>query len=714
MADHMKKYHVVEFCQGSMYSRGRTDDARQVWSMGQKALHTGPAFHSGFFFPDKIEEHILEQERIREKRSLSGYRGEHWAPYMLMDVDPVKSADGTIANPEIAKEMADDLLRVLTEHCGVDVKSVLICFSGNKGYHLYIPTKYFNPEPSEDFSRRIRHMVEFGIWPLLNQTLFPTTKEIDWSIYDTIKVYRAINSKHEKSGLWKVPLTVTEFHKMTFAETRAFAMEARPSNTSRRPGDEPYLFPDWRQVGESEALRAMWLASTRWREDRRKAFSSTDRKLCDLTDIANVDPKNIPDRKLCAMKLSQIDVGHGNRNQATLMLISDLRDQGFTPEQAFEFMKPWLAMQKGTAKTEQYLADQVRYVYEQGFSWGCFHPLAAAHCFKQCRLYPQAEEERKGAAEWVQMDVYWDRLIERTKTPVYYEIPFGELRRKIRLRSKQANLFIGQTGSGKTACALAILEHNSGVIGQMLQTQPDFKPRVAMVSLEMPGEELAERQAQRAVQQDQQHIENVLRRHIKAAQEGLVDAYHDEVRKLVMESMKHVFFYDGVGLNMRGLRELLKVGKEQHGINFVIIDFMDRIVSKGMTQYERLAPIAVEMKSLARDLDVQIWTLVQVARAESEKGSLGLRSARGSGQLEENSDTLITYEEVNKELREELGLPDPKAGQRYMRLRTPKVRGGAPDGVALLLFTGATMTFDDITPESDQDKSRLRRSGGDE
>lgn len=708
MTDHMKVFHVVELCSGSIYHRGETAEARAVWGMGIKAQHDGPAFHSGFFFPDEIGDHIAAQEKSRGKKSLAGYRGKHWSPYMLLDIDPTKDPDGKVANPEIAKGMADDVLRVLTEHLGVDVTMTLICFSGNKGYHIYVPTKYFDPEPGEDFSKRIRHMVEFGIWPKLNQTLFPTVKELDWSIYDTIKVYRAINSKHEKSGLWKIPLSPSEFQKMTFAEVKAFAEEPRPANGTPRPGVDPYVFPDWRKVQPSAELRELWNLSTRWREDRRKAFASTDRKLCDLTEISNVDPKQIPDRRLCAMKLSQIDVGHGNRNQATLMLISDLRDQGFTPDQAFEFMKPWLVMQKGTAKTEQYLADQVRYVYEQGFSWGCFSPLAATHCFKQCRWYPHAEEERKNAAEWVQMDVYWERYVERVKTPVYYTFPFGELHSKLRLRSKQANLFIGETASGKTAISMAFLQHLSNVIDNLRATVFDFRSRVAMVSLEMPGEELAERQAQRVLMQDQTFVENVVRRHLQAELDGTKDQFYEETVRDVLESMKNVYFYDGVGLNLRGLRELLKAGKEQHGIDFVIIDFMDRIVSKGMNQYERLAPIAVEMKSIARELDIQIWTLVQVSRSESDKGSLGLRSARGSGQLEENSDTLITYEQVSKQLREELGLPEPQPGEKYMRLRSPKVRGGAPDGVALLKFIGSTMTFEDITPTETRDLQILR------
>jgi hypothetical protein len=685
VTDHINAFNLVELRQGSIYDAGRLSEARAAWAMGLKCEHAGPAYHSGFFFGDEVKKHVAESIVMSEKRkpSLAGFRGKHWAPYFLLDIDNHEHA----TKPELAKDQADDVLRVLVEHLGVDPTMLLMCFSGHKGYHVYVPTACFDPEPCEDFGRRVRHMIEHGIWPHLNATIFPDPKTgVDWSLYDTLKVYRAINSRHEKGDRrWKIPLTLGLFHDRTFAETRDLAHG--PSRD--------FPFPDWRNAKPSAELTALWEASTQWKDDVRKDFG--ERKVFDFSAIAGADPKSVPDRRLCAMKLGQSDVGHGNRNAAALMLISDMRERGLSPDEAMELMRKWLSMQKGTAKNRDYLVTQIRYVYDGGHaSWGCFHPLAVANCFKQCMLFPQASEERVFAGEWRESSDLWQGLLDRAKQPVYYKLPFGELERTVRLRSKQANTLIGETGTGKTALSLEILRHNSFIIDEMRKRNPEFKAALGMFSLEMPGEELMERDGQYVTGQDQTWVEKALHRQLVALANGSQDQYYLDMVAASVANMRNVYFYDGAAVDLDRVRDLMQVGKAKYGINFFVIDFLDRIRSKGMNQYERIAPIAIGMKSIVRELDVQSLMLVQVARAASEQG-LGLRSGRGSGQIEENSDVVLVYEHLSPEEMNKLQMPnDPSV--KYLSLRAPKVRGGDPRGTAILAFDGATMTFKDVTP----------------
>lgn len=691
MADHIQEFHWVELREGSVYDSGKLADARKAWAMGQRAEHKGVAYHSAFFFTEDVRKHVEEsaQKNDKKKPSLRGYRGKHWAPYMLFDIDNHDFRE----NPELGKAQADDVLRVLTERLGIDVENILITFSGNKGYHLYIPTSAFDPDPSEDFGRRLRHIVQHGIWPLLDSTIFPNVKEVDWQLYDAIRVYRAVNSKHEKGAkLWKVPLTLKIFHEKTFMEHRDLAFG--PCRA--------FEFPDWKAAKQSTEMTALWAKSANWREDDRRDFNSGDRKVFDFSAIAGADPKNIPDRRLCAMKVAQIDVGHGNRNAGALMLISDFKSQGMTPDQALVLMRPWLALQKGTTKGDQYLADQIRYVYDGGHAnWGCFHPLAVANCFKQCRLFPQADVSRASADEWKSMDVLWEALVERTKQPVLYEMPFGSLRKSVRLREKQSNLLIGVTGSGKTALSLAIMRHNSSRIEHMRSESPDLKAGIGMFSLEMPGEELAERDGQFVTGQDQGWVENLIRRQIAAEKGGARDPSFDDMVSVSVDNMRNVRFYDGSAVDINRMGDLMQAGKEKFGMNLFVIDFLDRIRSRGNSQYERIAPIVIQLKDIDRQLGVQSLLLVQVARSTGEKGGLGLHSGRGSGQIEENADNIFIYEALSVEKLQQLGLPR-KDGCRYMNIFTPKVRGGDPSGAAVVEFYGARMDFVDLDISPDQ------------
>lgn len=683
MIEHSHAYHLVELRRGAIFNSGTLAEAKAAWSMGLKAEHEGPAYHSAFFFPDEVKKHVAESlvKSEKKKPSLAGYRGMHWAPYMVIDIDNHKEGQ-----PELAKDQADDVLRVLVERYEVDPQMVLFCFSGNKGYHLYVPTAYFAPEPCVDFGRRIRHMVQHGIWPHLNATIFPNPKEVDWQIYDTLRCFRAVNSRHEKGAqLWKVPLTLGLFHEKTFAEVRELA-----TGPCRN-----FPFPDWREVKPSNAMKNAWEASANWREDDQKDFNSEDRKIFDFSALEGADAKNVPDRRLCAMKLGQCDTGHGNRNATALMLISDMRERGLSPDETMELMRKWLALQKGTAKNQDYLATQIRYVYDDGKAgWGCFHPLAMANCFKQCRLFPQADADRTAADEWKTIEMLWDAYVERTKQPVYYNLPFGSLCRTVRLRSKQSNVFIGETGSGKTAIALEILRHNSMNVDGFKEGDPSFRAALGKFSLEMPGEELAERDGQFLLQQDQTYVENLVRREIEARK---LDKHDEMYERMIDESkkrMRNVYFYDGRAVDLKRLFQLMEVGKERHGINFFVIDFLDRIRSRGINAFERIAPVVIEMKDMVRDLDVQTLLLVQVARASSEKG-LGLRSGRGSGQIEENADNVFVYDAMTQEQLTKIRAPN-KPDCRYMRLLSPKVRGGNARGAAVLEFYGKTMTFRDF------------------
>jgi len=731
MDDPAKTHVWVEYCFGSSKNRGQLFKARDIWMTSLKAGFEGSAFHSSFFFTDELKAYVEEHKEVddkgNEKRSLRGYRGVHWAPFFTLDIDSRretvevmwdarkkrwaarpeserdewrKAHEDEKPDPEFARKDAMEVLRVLRDF-GVDSNKVLICFTGNKGFHLKVPTAYFTPEPCDNFAQRIRAIVEKCIWPKIDTKVMPHPEAcIDWQIYNHLHVIRAINSVHEKSKLFKIPLTHDELCSIDIEAIRRLAEGPRA----------PWRKPRWDDIEVTEPLRKAWEDSAAWVKERSEKFA-TEGRIHHRLDLIVSKEALAPRRRLCAMKLLGEDAGSGNRNPVLLMLASDFRDMGMTPEQTFGLLRPWLKLQAGSHHTEEDLLTQVRYVYGPNFNWGCSHPIAMASCFMECHLYPQAKVEREMSDQWNTLDHYLQKLYDRMKRPRYYSFPYGRLARDIRIWGKQVFLLVGETATGKTALAMDFMEANGRELNRKREANPDFVGGIGFFSLEMPGEEIAERAAQRIFQQDQSMIEGIFTRQIAVEATGVENADMSALRQHIAARYANVRIFDETAPDIQGLHKLCAAAKKVYGMNLFVVDFADRMKARGINSYERIAPIATGLKDIVKDLDITIVMLAQVGRSNAEKG-VGLRSARGSGQWEENVDGMITMARGTKASLGELKieLPDDEFAihrpYRYVIVTAEKNRSGPEKGKSLQKFYGATMSFETvILPDHDTPKA---------
>jgi hypothetical protein len=107
-------------------------------------------------------------------------------------------------------------------HCTQDLSKALtkmdashhVYFSGNKGYHILIPTIQFGFEPTND-EGILKRMAE-AIASRYSQAFDP-------SIYNKTRVFRVENTVNAKSGLYKV--FIPDIHKMTVSDVTALAKE---------------------------------------------------------------------------------------------------------------------------------------------------------------------------------------------------------------------------------------------------------------------------------------------------------------------------------------------------------------------------------------------------------------------------------------------------------------------------------------------------------
>jgi hypothetical protein len=147
------------------------------------------AYLSAFWFGTDFRTYL------RETGSTKGFDGTCWAPFIWWDIDaendPQAALDG-------ARRLASTILE---RYRPLDECDLLLFFSGAKGFHVGLPT-FWEPAPSIDFNRVARRFAE-GFAQL-------ASVNIDTSIYDKVRAFRAPNSWHPKTGLHKRRLTHDE------------------------------------------------------------------------------------------------------------------------------------------------------------------------------------------------------------------------------------------------------------------------------------------------------------------------------------------------------------------------------------------------------------------------------------------------------------------------------------------------------------------------
>ena len=157
--------------------------------------------------------------------SVAGFGGACWCPFVWFDIDRENDLGTALADVR-------RLVEYLTQTpAGSDVDSglfvphseaFLVFFSGSKGFHVGVPIAVFGDEvkPGKEFPAQYKRLAV--------EIARRAGVEIDKSVYDRQRLFRCPNSKHSKSGLYKIPLSYWEITtSLSVAEIRQRAQRPR-------------------------------------------------------------------------------------------------------------------------------------------------------------------------------------------------------------------------------------------------------------------------------------------------------------------------------------------------------------------------------------------------------------------------------------------------------------------------------------------------------
>lgn len=194
------------------------------------------------------------REYLERNRSEASYGGPCGAPWLWWDVDRENDLPAALSD---TRRLAATTLERFPE---LDEDDVLIFLSGGKGFHVGIPATW-QPEPSPSF-----HTVAKSFCLELAGTAGVT---VDGLIYTKTRLFRAPNSRHSKTGLFKRRLTFGELIHDSLGAIEAKAAEPEPFEIPDGPSPFPSAADAWRRA----------IAASERRAERRPKLGDTTTRL---------------------------------------------------------------------------------------------------------------------------------------------------------------------------------------------------------------------------------------------------------------------------------------------------------------------------------------------------------------------------------------------------------------------------------------------------
>ena len=222
-----------------------------------RAVNGQEAYLSAFVYDGAFANHLASTG------STKGFAGATWAPMIYFDKDR-ESIDAAFDDTR-------KLVNSLVEDHGVPAECLLVFFSGSKGFHTGLPTALFAPAPCEGFHRIARHFAQ--------SVAEQAEVIIDTGVYDAVRAFRAPNSRHPKTGLFKRVLSAERLDAMTADECIELARMPIAFDWPPAEGSPDMLAALWDKA--ATAVAAETEAAAQRRDDI--ATGKATAKLNDLT-----------------------------------------------------------------------------------------------------------------------------------------------------------------------------------------------------------------------------------------------------------------------------------------------------------------------------------------------------------------------------------------------------------------------------------------------
>lgn len=231
-------------------------------------------------------------------------------------------------------------------------KQLQIYFSGNKGFHITIPAEILGIKPRKDLNEIYKTIAN----AISQYTEFNT---IDLKIYDNKRLFRIPNSKHEKTNLYKTPITLDELRHYSELEIKNIAKTPRLSFIH--------------DLDKKPCIQACNMFET--------FIERTQIRVNDFKNIkSNGTLKYTPP---CILQILEEGAKNGQRNNTIAILSSFFKSSGKDLSETISILEKWNIEKSSYPISESELKRTTRSIYNTQKNFGCSSIKSLGLCNKK-------------------------------------------------------------------------------------------------------------------------------------------------------------------------------------------------------------------------------------------------------------------------------------------------------------------------------------------
>jgi len=537
------------------------------------SLYKEFAYANTHFHRNIIEKESYEKEFIAKHKNDSCYstfasydRKDQetaiiTAPYII-DID--KEEDVESAKMETKQIVA------LLNRIGV---TPLIYFSGLKGFHIEVPFECWGIQPSF-------HIIDVFKELTKNMVKSQGLKNVDLKVYERKRVFRINNTKHFKSGLYKIQLKEEELD-LTVNEIIELAKNKRCLKSS----------PDYYKFNKT--LKGSYLQAEKMYFSQKE--KKNEHKICSIDSIK---------LRPCVKAILENGVDEGNRNDICYNLSLFFKSQNLPELDAMRVLHGFSGL------GDKEIESTVKSAYRSSFKWGCNeNELIQQFCDKDRCVYGY---QRKTITDlvWSKDDLI--KELEKEERGEYNtSLTFGlkEMDNAWNgIRKDELITLVADSGIGKTSYAFWMAKKNA-----------EMGNRVLFCSLEMATSALLSRAT------------------------GDLGMDFKQMKSWIADNPIY-FYKDGQRLSTKNLRINLENSiKQDFGIDLIIIDHLGYVEKPSDKIYESISTIAEELSNFCKDLSIPVLLLHHYTKgsAGASEKPRSVNDVLGSGRLRDFSSKLF-------------------------------------------------------------------------
>lgn len=254
-------------------------------------------------------------------------------------------------DPEDFEKVRDDALTTISYLkiiFRLDYSHINIFFSGRKGVHITVNKEYLGIEPHKYLNLAFKYIVKTA-------HDYSKYKTLDLQIYDTKRLFRIENSKHEKTGFYKVPITYEELSNLSIDKIKELAKFPRvlPKNESAS-SDLDYAKRRFKDIMERHARKV------------------EERNLKGSGNLKYTPP--------CIKLLLEKGANEGARNNTIAVLSSFYKNKGMDYKSALELVLEWNSSKNSPPSLAGEVTRTARSIYSGKCTYGCTYIKTLGYC----------------------------------------------------------------------------------------------------------------------------------------------------------------------------------------------------------------------------------------------------------------------------------------------------------------------------------------------